>query len=136
MITDVPIDTMSTRELATAIFHMREHQKVTNREIFAFESVLKARMEEMGTEALADQKFDIRMRNSGSPQYDVHKLRAGLGEVLTPEEIGDLIQVIPATEKVSGTVARSLKTKYRGSVAEVIEAAQIEPNKRLTVKPK
>jgi len=133
MTTDVPVTEMETRQLAAAVYHLKEHRKVTSRDIWEYESELKRRMAEMDVAALPDSDYEIRLETGGSPKYDADLLRAKLGEILTPEEMTQLIEEVPASHRVSGRFARSLSLKYKGQIAEVISMARCDPETRLKV---
>lgn len=131
---DVPVTQMETRELATAVFHLKDQRTAIGRNIWLFEAELRKRMAELKVEALPDSVYDIRLEKGGSPRYSADVLRSQLGELLTPEEMALLIEEVPASERVSGRFARSLSTRYRGQVAEVIAEARTDPEQRLSIK--
>jgi hypothetical protein len=126
---------MTTRELASTVFYLREERRKLNNNIWQYETELRRRMEDLDIEALPDENYDIRL-TSGGVEYDADLLRAGLGEHLTPEEINELIKEVPSSYKVSGVVANSLSRKYKGRVAAVIKEARFEKEKRLSIKGK
>jgi hypothetical protein len=136
MTTDVPVGEMETRELAVAIYHLKEHRSVVSRDIWTYQEELKRRMTDLDVEALPDSDYDIRLERGGSPTYDTNLLQAKLGELLTPEEMAELIEEVPASQKVSGRSARSLSLKYKGRVADTILAARMNPEPRVVVKQK
>ena len=124
---------MTTRELASTVFYLREERRKLSNNIWQYETELRRRMEGLDVEALPDTTYDIRL-TSGGAEYDADLLRAGLGEHLTPEEINELIKEVPSSYKVSGVAANSLIRKYKGRVATVIQNARFEKEKRLSIK--
>jgi predicted lipase len=132
--TDVSINDMETRELATAVWNLRQQRRVISRDIWTYEAELRRRMASMDVEALPNDAYDIRLEKGGSPSYDADILRAKLGELLTPDEMARLIEEIPASYKVSGRFARTLSAKYKGKVADAIADARSDPEPRLSIK--
>ena len=136
------IGSMSIDQLAGTIESYKAEIKEKRRVIDLCEHQLMQIMAISGgpdATGLPSGNYTILMKRV-TPNYDVNKLRASLGELLPPYEMSELIaeeytktEVIP--EKVRGTKANSFKNAYGGAVADAINNSRVDMP-RLTISRK
>ena len=100
-----------------------KHQNISRK---ASESLREVKIEilkriaDSGTEGLSAIGYDISKKHSVY-EYNIDNLYAQLGEIISPDELDKLFTTIPSKVKVDGRVARSLISKYKGKVQDIIE---------------
>ena len=122
--------TMDTDEVAESIVILKEKLKEIRDQIKVFEYEIHCRLVQAGTNALPSNEYDIEIKYN-TPEYDVSRIRSKLGELISGQELEDLIvpahiKQLEVKEKVNGRKARSMINKYKGPIEEAIFASRID----------